>query len=79
MMGNVVDVLKEIREAQLGPEDMLSPGWYIPGPINLELFEDEGELIGNTNTKISHLPDCRALKMMLEEHKTHTDGEGYRP
>lgn len=43
-------------------------------------FEVESlELIGNTNTGKVHHPGCRALGMMLPEHKVTTDGTGYSP
>lgn len=36
--------------------------------------------MGNTNTKVFHEYGCRAIDMMVDEHKKDTEtGEGYRP
>lgn len=42
-------------------------------------YEPNGELIGNSNTGVLHNPDCRAIDMMLEEHKVPTNGAHFTP
>lgn len=53
---------------------------FIPRPpaAATELIQEK--LVGNTNTKKFHKPNCNAIKMMKPEHKVLTeDGEGFSP
>lgn len=73
-MMETVDLEKQMKEADL---QSLNPAWYRPLPEPKKVMLRH--LIGNINTNKSHLQDCRALDLMLEEHKTITDGTGYSP
>jgi len=49
-------------------------------PLGISEFnEEEGDLIGNINTGKVHAIGCRAIGMMLEEHKKPTNGDGFEP
>lgn len=42
-------------------------------------MEDEGEYLGNTNTRVYHLWSCHYRDVILERHQVATDGAGFRP
>lgn len=49
------------------------------GVENKKGYEEDGKLIGNSNTRVLHEPGCRAINMMNRDHMVPTNGAHFRP